>query len=65
LSSAAILFTGLISAGGKPFPAHACNDAIGHLPKRAYAFATLGVAAAALAALAAQFAFVAVSLGSD
>lgn len=50
---------GLISAGGKPFAVPAYNNAMGHHPQRAYAFASLGVAAAAWAALAAQFTFAA------
>jgi Sulfite exporter TauE/SafE. len=56
---------GLISAGGKPFAVPAYNNAMGHHPQRAYAFASLGVAAAAFAAIATQFAFVAIPAGSD
>jgi uncharacterized membrane protein YfcA len=51
---------GFISAGGKPFAVPAYNNAMGHHPQRAYAFASLGVVAASWTALAAQFAFVAV-----
>ena len=50
---------GFISAGGKPFAVPAYNNAMGHHPQRAYAFASLGVAAAAWSALATQVAFVA------
>lgn len=53
------LLTGLISAGGKPFAVPAYNNAMGHHPQRAYAFASLGVMAAALTALTGQFAFIA------
>ncbi len=49
---------GLISAGGKPFAVPLYNNAMGHHPQRAYAFASLGVVAAAWAAMATQFAFV-------
>jgi len=56
---------GLISAGGKPFAVPAYNNAMGHHPQRAYAFASLGVVAAAFSAIATQFAFVAVPGGSD
>jgi uncharacterized membrane protein YfcA len=56
---------GLISAGGKPFAVLAYNNAMGHHPQRAYAFASLGVVAAAFSAIAAQFVFVAVPAGSD
>jgi hypothetical protein len=51
---------GLISAGGKPFAVPAYNNAMGHHPQRAYAFASLGVVAAAWSALATQLAFIAV-----
>ena len=50
---------GLISAGGKPFAVPAYNNAMGHHPQRAYAFASLGVVAATWSALATQLAFVA------
>ena len=59
------LFTGFISAGGKPFAVPAYNNAMGHHPQRAYAFASLGVAVAAWSALVTQLAFVAVPAGSD
>jgi uncharacterized membrane protein YfcA len=59
------LLAGFISAGGKPFAVPAYNNAMGHHPQRAYAFASLGVVAATWAALAAQFAFVTVPVGSD
>jgi len=58
------LLAGLISAGGKPFAVPAYNNAMGHHPRRAYAFASLGVVAAAFAAIATQLAFVAVPAGS-
>lgn len=58
------LFTGLLSAGGKPFAVPIYNAAMGHHPQRAYALASVGVAAAAIAALAAQFAVAAPS-GAD
>lgn len=51
---------GFVSAGGKPFAVPAYNNAMGHHPQRAYAFASLGVVAAAWAALAAQLTFVAI-----
>lgn len=57
--------TGLISAGGKPFAVPAYNNAMGHHPQRAYAFASLGVVTAAWSALASQLAFVAVPVASD
>jgi uncharacterized membrane protein YfcA len=53
------LLAGFISAGGKPFAVPAYNNAMGHHPQRAYAFASLGVAAAVWSALATQIAFVA------
>ncbi len=56
---------GLISAGGKPFAVPAYNNAMGHHPQRAYAFASLGVVAAAFSAIATQFVFVTVPAGSD
>jgi uncharacterized membrane protein YfcA len=56
---------GLISAGGKPFAVPAYNNAMGHHPQRAYAFASLGVVAAALAALATQLALVAIPPRAD
>lgn len=58
-------FTGLISAGGKPFAVPAYNNAMGHHPQRAYAFATLAVVTAALAALFSQLAFVAIPSVSE
>lgn len=48
--------TGLFSAGGKPFKVPAYNWLLGHHPKRAYALASVGVAAAAWGALLTQFA---------
>jgi uncharacterized membrane protein YfcA len=59
------LLAGFLSAGGKPFAVPAYNNAMGHHPQRAYAFASLGVAAAVWAALAAQVAFVAIPSASD
>jgi len=56
---------GLISAGGKPFTIPAYNNAMGHHPRRAYAFGSLGVVVAAWAALATQFAFIATPSGSS
>jgi uncharacterized membrane protein YfcA len=56
---------GLVSAGGKPFAVPAYNGALGHHPQRSYAFASLGVASAAFAAIATQLAFVAIPAGSD
>jgi len=56
---------GLISAGGKPFAVPAYNNAMGHHPQRAYAFASLGVVAATWAAIATQIAFVALPATSD
>ena len=47
--------TGLLSAGGKPFKVPAYNWLLGRHPKRAYALASLGVAAAAWSALLSQF----------
>jgi hypothetical protein len=43
----------------------AYNNAMGHHPQRAYAFASLDVVAATWAALATQFAFVAIPATSD
>ena len=54
------LLTGFLSAGGKPFTVPAYNNAMGHHPSDAYAFASLGVAAASWSALATQFGLVAV-----
>ena len=59
------LLAGFLSAGGKPFAVPAYNNAMGHHPQRAYAFASLGVAVAAWSALVAQAAFIAVPVGSD
>jgi uncharacterized membrane protein YfcA len=59
------LLAGFISAGGKPFAVPAYNNAMGHHPQRAYAFASIGVVAASWAALATQFAFVAIPASSD
>ena len=59
------LLTGLISAGGKPFAVPAYNNAMGHHPRRAYAFASLGVVAASWAAIATQIAFVAAPVPAD
>lgn len=53
------LLAGLISAGGKPFAVPAYNNAMGHHPQRAYAFASLGVVAATWAALLTQATLVA------
>jgi uncharacterized membrane protein YfcA len=50
--------TGFLSAGGKPFAVPAYNNAMGHHSQAAYAFASLGVVAAAWSALATQFGFV-------
>jgi uncharacterized membrane protein YfcA len=58
------LLAGIISAGGKPFAVPAYNNAMGHHPQRAYAFASLGVVAAAWAAIATQLAFVAIPAAS-
>ncbi len=49
------LLTGILSAGGKPFAVPLYNNAMGHHPQRAYAFASLGVASAAFSAIATQF----------
>ncbi len=58
------LLTGFLSAGGKPFAVPAYNNAMGHHPQTAYAYASLGVVAAAWSALATQFGLVsAVSFG--
>jgi uncharacterized membrane protein YfcA len=54
------LLAGLISAGGKPFAVPAYNNALGHHPQRAYAFASLGVVVAVWSALATQVAVSAV-----
>jgi len=59
------LFEGLISAGAKPFTVPAYNNAMGHHPKQAYAFATLGVVSATWTALITQFALVSVPTGSE
>jgi uncharacterized membrane protein YfcA len=59
------LLAGFISAGGKPFAVPAYNNAMGHHPQRAYAFASLGVVAATWAALATQVAFVVLPAASD
>ena len=59
------LLAGFISAGGKSFAVPAYNNAMGHHPQRAYAFASLGVVAASWAALATQFAFIAIPATSD
>lgn len=48
--------TGLISAGGKPFSVPIYNWIMGHHPQRAYALASVGVAAAAWSAIAVQVA---------
>ncbi len=57
------LLTGFLSAGGKPFAVPVYNNAMGHHPQAAYAYASLGVVAAAWSALATQFGLVsAVSL---
>ncbi|MCX7027134.1 MAG: sulfite exporter TauE/SafE family protein [Spirochaetes bacterium] len=53
------LLAGFISAGGKPFAVPAYNNAMGHHPQRAYAFASLGVAIATWSAIATQAIFVA------
>lgn len=47
-------FTGLISAGGKPFAVPIYNWIMGHHPQRAYAFASLSVVSSALAAVFTQ-----------
>jgi uncharacterized membrane protein YfcA len=59
------LLEGLISAGAKPFAVPAYNNAMGHHPKQAYAFATLGVVSATWTALITQFALVSVPTGSE
>ena len=59
------LLAGFLSAGGKPFAVPAYNNAMGHHPRRAYAFASLGVAAASWAAIATQLAFVATPMAAD
>jgi len=48
--------TGLLSAGGKPFSVPIYNWAMGHHPQRAYAMASVGVAAAAWSAIGTQVA---------
>lgn len=53
------MFAGFISAGAKPLAVPAYNTAMGHHPKQAYAFATLGVVAATWTALITQVAFIA------
>jgi uncharacterized membrane protein YfcA len=52
------LLAGFISAGGKPFAIAAYNNAMGHHPQRAYAFASLGVVAAAWSAIVTQAIFI-------
>jgi uncharacterized membrane protein YfcA len=47
-------FTGLISAGGKPFSVPIYNRVMGHHPQKAYALASVAVATAAWSALATQ-----------
>ena len=59
------LLTGFLSAGGKPFAVPAYNNAMGHHPQTAYAYASLGVVAAAWSALATQFGLVAVVSPAD
>jgi uncharacterized membrane protein YfcA len=59
------LLAGFISAGGKPFAVPAYNNAMGHHPQRAYAFASLGVATAVWSALATQVAFIALPATAD
>ena len=59
------LLAGFIAAGGKPFAVPAYNNAMGHHPQRAYAFASLGVAVATWSALLTQVALVAVPAGED
>jgi uncharacterized membrane protein YfcA len=59
LAPVAFLFgglNGLLSAGGKPFSVPIYNWAMGHHPQRAYAMASVGVAAAAWSAVSAQVA---------
>ncbi|HUW68736.1 MAG TPA: sulfite exporter TauE/SafE family protein [bacterium] len=58
VSLASGVLAGLISAGGKPFTVPAYNNAMGHHPQRAYAFASLGVAVASWAAMATQLAVI-------
>ncbi len=48
-------FTGLLSAGGKPFIVPAYNNAMGHHPQRAYFLASVGVVAGSWASIATQF----------
>jgi uncharacterized membrane protein YfcA len=59
VSLTAGVLTGLVSAGGKPFAVPAYNNAMGHHPQRAYAFASLGVAVASWSAIGTQLAFIA------
>jgi uncharacterized membrane protein YfcA len=59
------LLAGFLSAGGKPFAVPAYNNAMGHHPQAAYAYASLGVVAAAWSALATQFGMVAVVSSAD
>jgi len=59
------ILAGLISAGGKPFAVPAYNNAMGHHPQRAYAFASLGVVAATWAAVVTQAAFIALPARPD
>lgn len=59
------LLTGILSAGGKPFAVPLYNNAMGHHSQRAYAFASLGVASAAFAAVATQFAVFGAPAGSE
>ena len=57
--------SGFISAGGKPFVIPAYNNAMGHHPQRAYAFASLGVVTASWTAIATQAVFVATPVAAD
>ena len=59
------LLMGIMSTGAKPFAVPAYNNAMGHHPRTAYAFATLGVVSAAWSALATQFIAVAVPTSAD
>ena len=48
------LLTGILSAGGKPFVVPLYNNAMGHHPQRAYAFASIGVVSAAFGGFVTQ-----------
>jgi len=49
---------GFLSTGGKPYAVPAYNNAMGHHPQRAYAFASLSIAVSIWSALATQLFFI-------